>query len=84
MRRDTLLLVLIVVGSALWRLPQCMEPSLDLHWWLPLVCIALCTAMATILSGGRWLRFVSASTLGTLAGLSIGGAIGPSPDPLVN
>jgi hypothetical protein len=37
MRRDTLLVVLIVVGSALWWLPQCMEPSLDLHWWLPLL-----------------------------------------------
>jgi hypothetical protein len=84
MRRDTLLIVLTLAGSALWWWPQCMKPSLDLPWWLPLVCVALWTGLSTILSGGRWLRFVVASVVGTFAGLCSCVAIWPSTDGIAN
>lgn len=70
MRRDALWVVLTVVGPVLWWWPVWMEPSLDLPWWLPLGVIALWTGLSTILSGGFWLRFVVACTVGTFGGLS--------------
>ena len=69
MRRDTLWVVLTIAGPALWWWPVSMEPSLDLPGWLPLVFVALWTSLATILSGGRWLRFLAASAVGNFAGL---------------
>ena len=61
--------MLTVVGPVLWWWPVWMEPSLDLRWWLPLGVIALWTGLSTILSGGFWLRFVVACTVGTFGGL---------------
>jgi hypothetical protein len=69
MRRATVLVVLITVGSALCWWPVIMQPNLDLpFWWLPLTLIALGAGFATILSNGRWVYFMAASFLGTFAG----------------
>lgn len=82
MRRDTLLVLLTVAGSALSWWPLIIEPSLDLPWWLPLAIVPLCAGLSTILSGGLWLRFVVASVVGTFAGLCSGYAIWPPSDPI--
>ena len=92
MRRDKLLVVLTATGSALWWWPVIMEPSLDLQcWlpiasfeicWLPLAFIALLTGSAAALSGGRWLRFLIASSFGTFVGLCAGFAIWYPTDPI--
>lgn len=71
MRRDTLLAILTLSGPALWWWPTCIEPNLGMPWWLPLLFLALWTSLSTILSGGRWLRFSVASTVGTFLGLCL-------------
>lgn len=48
-----------------------MEPNLGFPGWLPLVFVAIGTGLSTILSCGRSLRFLVASTVGTFAGLCI-------------
>lgn len=53
-----------------------MEPRLDLlPWWLPVLCAALCTAFATVLSPNRWPVFLFASGLGAMGGLCLGAVI---------
>lgn len=69
MNRDTLLIVLTAAGSALCWWPAAIEPSIDFPRWILLVLVALITGLSTILSNGRWLRFVVASTVGAIAGL---------------
>lgn len=80
MRRDILLVVVILVGSALCWWPVCMEPSFDWPWWLPLLVVASLTGLSTALSHGRWLRFLVASSVGTIAGLISGVMMWPSED----
>jgi hypothetical protein len=82
MRKDVLLVVLTVTGSALWWWPLSIWPNLDLPWWFPLTFITLLSGLATALSGGRWLRFVVASAAGTFAGLCSGYAIWPPIDEI--
>ena len=82
MRRDTLLVLLTVAGSALSWWPVLIEPSLDLPWWLPLAIVPLCTGFSTFLSGGRCLRLLTASAIGTFAGLCGGFAIWWPSDPI--
>jgi hypothetical protein len=69
LNRDTLLIVLTAAGSALCWWPAAIEPSIDFPRWILLVLIALITGLATILSNGRWMRFVVASTVSAFAGL---------------
>ena len=71
MLKDTLLAVLTVTGPALWWWPVTVEPNLDLPGWLPLVVVALWTGLATVLSGGRWFRFLVASTVGNFIALCV-------------
>ena len=82
MRKDTLLVVLTAIGSALCWWPFCIWPNLYLHlpWWSALVVVALLTVYSTILSGGLWLRFVAASVAGSLVGFFAGFAIWPLED----
>jgi hypothetical protein len=77
MQKDALLVVLTVAGSALWWWPLTIWPNLDLPWWFPLGFLTLLSGLATILSAGRWLRFVVASAAGTFAGFWSGYAIWP-------
>jgi len=80
MRKDVLLVPLTFIGTALCWWPVCMEPGLDLPWWLPLAFVALLTGLPTILSSGRWLRFLVASTVGSLSGLCSGTLLWPTED----
>jgi hypothetical protein len=82
MRRNTVLVILTVTGSALCWWPGIIEPSLDFPRWLLFVPVALCTGLATILSDGRRLLFVIASGAGSAAGLCSGFAIWPPSDPI--
>lgn len=77
---SVLLLGAATAGSALSWWPLCISPSLDLPFWLPLVVIAFLTGLSTILSGGRWLRFVIASAVATFAGILSGYMIWPIED----
>jgi hypothetical protein len=80
MKRDTLLILLTAAGSALCWWPAAIEPSVDFPRWILLVLVALMTGMATILSNGRWLRFVVVSTVGAFAGLWAGFVLFPPSD----
>jgi hypothetical protein len=75
MRRETFLVVVTVAGSSLSWWPVIIKPNLNLPWWLPLAFIAVLIGLGTTLSGGRWLRLVTASAFGTFAGLCGGFAI---------
>jgi hypothetical protein len=69
MRRNAVLVLLVVAGSSICWWPVTKEPSLDLPAWVPLIVIALCCCLATILARGKWLRFVAASSAATMVGL---------------
>jgi hypothetical protein len=71
MLKDKLLTILTLVAPAVWWWPVVTEPNLDLPSWLPLVVVALWTALATILSGGRWFRFLVASAVGNSIALCV-------------
>jgi hypothetical protein len=73
MQRNTLLIVMVAAGSALCWWPVIIQPNLDLPVWkIPLIFLALITALATALSneGAGWL--MSASILGVFAGICCG------------
>jgi hypothetical protein len=57
-----------VVAAVSW-LPSILEPSAGFPPWLPLAVIGLSTGLATILSGGRWFRFLAIAAISTLAGM---------------
>src|SRR3981081_3339432 len=80
MRKNTLLLVLIAIGSALCWWPAIIEPSIDFSRWIPLAILPLLIVLATALSDGRWLRLVVASVFGTFTGLCAGFIILPFTD----
>jgi hypothetical protein len=82
MRKDRLLVVLNVAGSALcwWPFILLQTPDNSHVWWLTYAFIALLTGVSTILSGGRWLRFPFASAAGTFTGLFVGNSIWPDKD----
>lgn len=81
-RSSTVLVVIAVAGSALAWWPLCIDPNLDLPFWVPLLIIAWLAALSTILSGGRWLRFAVASSLATFAGIYTGSVIWLPKDPI--
>jgi 4-amino-4-deoxy-L-arabinose transferase-like glycosyltransferase len=82
MHNKTFVMVLVATGSAVCWWPSIIEPSLDLAWWIPLLCIALCATFATLLGERRLLLLTEASIIGTLAGLCVGVAIWPPRDPI--
>ncbi len=80
MTKDTLCLLLAMIGSALCWWPVIIEPNLNFPWWLPLALIALWTSLAASLSVGSWQRFLVAAAVGTFAGVWSGYAIWWPPD----
>ena len=82
MRNKTFLVFLAAIGSATCWWPLLVDPRLDFAWWIPLLCIALCTSCATLLGERRMLLLTFASSVGALAGLCIGVAIWPARDPI--
>jgi hypothetical protein len=80
MRRDAPLIFVVVAASSVCWWPVIIEPTLDLAWWVPLIVVALCSGLATILSGGRWLLFAVVSAAATLVGLLAGFTIWPLED----
>jgi len=80
MRRDILLVIVTLVGSALCWWPVCMEPRFVWPLWLPLLVVASLTGLSTVLFHKRWLRFLIASSVGTITGLICGVMIWPSED----
>src|ERR1035441_5408932 len=69
MHKNSLLVVLAGAGVAVAWWPMVFDARLGLPVWLPLVIVALVTAFSTLLSGGRWRRFLLASVVGTFSGL---------------
>lgn len=82
MFRATLLVFLTLVGSALVWLPVLIEPGLDFSIFLPLVCIALCTGLSTILNRRWWLLFVFTAAAGAFGGLLLGYSIWWPSEPI--
>jgi uncharacterized membrane protein YjjP (DUF1212 family) len=82
MRRDALLIVLAAAGSALcwWPFFIIGTPDRSSLWFLPYPFIALLAGFLTFMSGGRWLRFVVASSIATFVGIFVGRAIWPDED----
>lgn len=70
MRSSVVLISLTAFVSAVSWWPGCIQPSLDLSFWVPLVCVGLCTALSTILAPKRWPSVLLASGLSTFVGLS--------------
>src|SRR6202035_6162231 len=85
MRKDMILVVLILSGSALLWWPGLIAKLFSFQWFLPwwfqLVIFALGIGLATILSRGRWPRFLVASTVGTFAGVLSAVVIMPDSPP---
>jgi hypothetical protein len=79
-RKNAVLVLLVVTGSSICWWPVTKEPSLDLPAWVPLIVIALCCCLATILAGGKWLRFVAASSAATMVGLLFAYTVWPLED----
>ena len=77
-----LLVVLTTLGSALCWWPMFIEPRLELPFWTPIACAALCTGASTILDSSRWLLFLAASGLGSFGGLSLGCGVWAPSHPL--
>jgi hypothetical protein len=80
MRTNTIILLAIATCSAVSWWPVILEPALDLPWWVPLTVIALCSASATALSNGGWLKVVAVSAAATFAGLVVGYSLWPLED----
>ena len=59
-----------------------IEPGLDLTWWIPLLCVALCTSLATLLDQMRSSLWTFAASVAALGGLCVGFAIWPPRDPI--
>ena len=68
MNRDVVLGFLVAAVSAVSWLPSILEPSLDLSGWVPLGVVGLAAGLATMLSEGRWFRFLLIAAVSTLAG----------------
>lgn len=80
--KDALLAALTAIGWVGCWWVECMVPSLDLPWWLPLAVAVLYPILSTILSRERWWLFLLASAIGTIGGIISGFTIWP-PDPLI-
>jgi len=56
-------------ASALCWWPMFIDPSLDLHWWVPLLYIALGAFLSTVLGPMDWRWFPVAAGMGAFFGL---------------
>jgi len=74
--------LLTFAGSALCWWPLIIEPNLELPWWVPLICIALCASLATALCSQGWPKFLAASATGTFFGHCAGYSIWWPTDPI--
>lgn len=70
MRSRVILILLTTLGAVISWWPVCIQPGLDLSFWVPLVCVALCTGLSTTLAPKSWPLFLLASGLSTFVGLS--------------
>ncbi len=82
MRKDTLLLMVIAIGSGLCWWPAFIEPGIGFSVWIPLVIVALLIVLATALSEEGWLRQVVACVVGTFVGLCAGFIVLPFTDSI--
>ena len=81
--RSRILIVLTVFTSAISWWPILVEPTIDLPFWLALVCASLCTGFSILLAHKHLGHLVVASGVGTVAGIGLGFAIWPlPPDPM--
>src|SRR3954452_19067427 len=80
--RDATLVLLTALGSAIAWWPLCIEPNLDLPFWISLACAALCTGLATTLAPTSWLLLLLASGLGTFGSFWLGVLIWWPSDPI--
>lgn len=80
MRTNAILLFLVIAVSAVCWWPLIIEPTLGLPFWIPLIVVGLCSGLATVLSGGRWLRFAAASSATTFVGALAGFVFWPLED----
>jgi len=82
MRKGFLGVVLTATVSALcwWPFFMIRTPDRSPLWWIPDPLIALLAGFSTFMSGGRWIRFVVASSFATFVGVCSGGAIWPDGD----
>lgn len=81
-RRNSLLILLTALGSAVSWWPVLVQPSLDLPFWVSLVCVALCTSLAMTLAPLSWPLLLLASGLGTFGGICLSLFIWWPSDPL--
>ena len=82
MRNSAVGIILTFVGSGLSWWPLLIKPSLDLPWWVPLMCIAFCASLATVLWPGQRLWILAASAIGAFFGLCAGYSIWWPTDPI--
>lgn len=69
-----------LIGSTLCWWPLSIWQNLHLNLGFPLGFIAILAGLSTALSGGRWQRFVAASSVGAFFGVIIGGILWPDED----
>ncbi len=81
---NALLVLLTFLGSAVSWWPAFVEPGIDLPFWAPLACAALCTGLSATLAPGSWPLLLLASGLGTFGGLYLSIMIWPPSDPIVS
>lgn len=73
MQRNTLLIVMVAVGSAFCWWPVIIQPNLGLPvWGTPLILIALITGLGTTLSDEGWRWLMTASVVGGFVGICCG------------
>ncbi len=84
MKREKLLVLLTVTGSALCRWPAIKKPRLDFPNWIFLLVFGFIVVLSTALSNGRRLNLLKASVIGSFAGLCAGVVLFPSADGIEN
>jgi hypothetical protein len=82
MGKDTLLLMVIAMGSGLCWWPAMIEPGIGFSAWIPLVIVTLLIVLATALSEEGWLRQVVAAVVGTFIVLCVGFIVLPFTDSI--
>ena len=81
MPRNTILLLLAFVGSAICWWPAIIEPSLDFPRWILVAPVVLISIASILLSDGAgWPAFVAATTGGSFVGLLSGIILWPWSD----
>jgi hypothetical protein len=79
-RINLCLLAIVAAASIVCWWPLLLEPALDIPWWIPLAAVVLCSGLATVLSGGKWLLFPLIAAAATLVGIAACCRIWPLED----